>query len=130
MIKQLFITKSSAYYSLGRLALLDLENEEFDIQANRENKFNRWLERYLELCKMQADIKNDISVLFDTVPGYVDGEQAYYLLNYEPGRPIGPANMIIKTYHPFLSFWNDAIKMIRYFKEYPKEITFEVITKN
>lgn len=131
MIKQLFVTKSSAYHSLGKLRILDLiEKEEFKIVANKETKFYHWLERYLELCKMQADIKNDISILFDTVPGYVDGEQAYYLLNYEPGRPIGPANMIIKTYLPFLSFWNDAIKEIRYFKEYPKKVTLEIITKN
>jgi|GEM_PF-2267742 len=130
IIKELFLTRSSTHNALTKLGMHNLiEKTDSDFLVRGE-PFHRWLRRYLQLCKTQADIKNDIAILFDTVPAYVDGDQAYYLLNYEPGRPIGPANMIIKTHEPFFSFWKSAINEIRYFKEYPKNVQLEVITKN
>jgi predicted transcriptional regulator len=130
IIKELFLTRSSAYNASNKLiasGLVEKSDSEFLI---KNNSFHMWLRRYLQLCKTHADIKNDISILFDTVPAYVDGEQAYYLVNYKAGRPIGPANIVIRTYEPFLSFWNGAINEVRYFKEYPKDIQLKTITKS
>lgn len=94
-----------------------------------DESFYHWLDKYINLCLVQADTNDDIHLLFDCVPSYIDGKQAYYTLNYEPGRPVGPSDMIIRTYEPFMKFWKDAIVKVRYFKNYPKRISIESAKK-
>jgi len=81
-----------------------------------------WFEKYLGICIRESDSTGDISLLFDCVPAYIDGSHAYYILNYEPGRPAGPANMIIRTYKPYERFWEVVKEEIGYFKQFPKKI--------
>jgi len=85
-----------------------------------------WLLRYLDLCKMYADTTGDTSIIFNTVPAYISGPQSYYMVNYKPGRPIGPADMIISTWKPFVRFWESVIREVRYFSKYPKRIEIAI----
>ncbi len=125
--KELNFNTKAVYNSIDKMRKAELVTKENSkIYINKEIRVYSWLSRYIELCRTYADTTNDISVLFRTVPAYISGPQAYYMLNYEPGRPIGPAEMIIMTYKPFLGFWESAVMQIRYFKEYPKSIDVNV----
>ena len=93
-----------------------------------DEKLRKWLLRYVELSKLQVDTTGDISYLFGTVPAHVSGPAARNALNYEPGRPIGPSDMVISTYKPFRTEWESTIRGVRYFKEYPK--TVKVVLAN
>lgn len=93
-----------------------------NVEINEKSKMHYWLSKYLEYSLTQADAEGDISILFDSVLAYIDGPQAYYITNYEPGRTIGPANMIIRTSRFFEKFWQYALRRISYFTNYPKKI--------
>ncbi|MGI0102638.1 MAG: hypothetical protein ACREA7_08610 [Nitrosotalea sp.] len=99
------------------------------VRPMEDESFYHWLDKYIKLCLMQADTNDDIHLLFDCVPSYIDGKQAYYTLNYEAGRPVGPADMIIRTYEPFMKFWETVIAEVRYFKQFPKRISIEKAKK-
>ena len=115
--------KRSVYSAVNQLKKVGLVKFKNSIVSQEENEpMFFWLYKYLRLCIDLADTKQDISVLFDSVPAYIDGPTAYYLLNYEPGRPIGPSDMIIRTSRPYSGFWKSVLEEIRYFKNYPKKI--------
>lgn len=125
--KELNFNTKAVYNSIDKLRKAELiTKENSKIYINKEIRVYSWLSKYIELCRTYADTTNDISVLFRTVPAYISGQQAYYTINYEPGRPVGPANMIIATYKPFLKFWKSVIEEIRYFKDYPKNVEIEI----
>lgn len=122
--------RRTAYDAIKKLASAHLAKLHKGILTGMEDEsFYRWLEKYIKLCLMQADTNDDIHLLFDLAPSYIDGNQAYYTLNYEPGRPVGPADMIIRTWDPFMTFWKDAIDEVRYFKNYPKKISIQKAKK-
>jgi hypothetical protein len=56
------------------------------------------------------------------VPAHIGGPAARYAVSYEPGRPIGPSDMVIATYKPFQKLWESLVEEVRYFKEYPKKV--------
>jgi predicted transcriptional regulator len=125
--KELNFNRKAVYNSINRLrkeGLVTKKNSK--IAVNNEANVYSWLARYIELCKTYVDTTNDTAILFRTVPAYISGPQAYYMINYEPGRPVGPADMIILTYKPFLQFWRSVTKQIRYFKEYPKNVEIDL----
>lgn len=76
-----------------------------------------WMNRYLDLTIEHANLKHDTSKMFLAVPGYIDGLEALQRVKYEPGMPIGPSPMIIRTYEPFRSFWMRAIDEVDDFRE-------------
>lgn len=127
---ELKFTRSSTYYAIDKLKELNLiKTEKSEVIVAKKSKFYEWLFRYLELTLVHADVKNEISILFDSAPAFMDGPHAYYIVNYEPGRPIGPSDMIIRTHKPYMEFWRVVLKNVRYFKEYPKRIKLLTIQK-
>ncbi len=121
--EKLKLSRRTVYDALEKLSksnLIKFDNS--SIHAAKDEHFYSWLSRYLELCKTQADTAEDVSLLFDCAPAYIDGPQAYYMINYEPGRAAGPADMIIRTYEPYKKFWQSVLGDVRYFKGYPKKV--------
>jgi hypothetical protein len=76
-----------------------------------------WMRRYLDLTIEHANLKHDNSKMFQAVPAYIDGLEALQRVKYEPGMPIGPSPMIIRTYEPFRSFWVRAVDEVDDLKE-------------
>jgi predicted transcriptional regulator len=120
--KELNLNRMSAYLAIEKLKRSELIRLEDSVIAAGGGGVHRWLLRYVDLCKTHADTTGDISSLFNTVPAYIGGKQAYYMTTYEAGRPIGPSDMTIITFKPFVNFWESVIKEIGYFKDYPKSI--------
>lgn len=123
IIRELNMSSRTVYDSIKKLKKLSLitQHDSF-IEINREKQIYSWLEKYLELVITQVDTDEDISLLFASVPGYIDGPQAYYITNYEPGRTIGPSDMKINTNYPYLRYWESVIHRVEYFRKYPKRI--------
>lgn len=123
IIKDLQMSERSVYDAINKLEEVNLIIKQDNVlQANEKTNVFVWFEKYLGICIREADSTGEISLLFDCVPAYVDGSHAYYILNYEPGRPAGPANMIIRTYKPYEWFWETVKEQIEYFKQFPKKI--------
>ncbi|KEQ57434.1 Sugar-specific transcriptional regulator TrmB protein [Marine Group I thaumarchaeote SCGC RSA3] len=124
LIKNLQMSKRSVYDAIDKLDKINLitKTKQNQLQAISGTDIFIWFEKYLALCIREADSTGEISLLFDCVPAYIDGPHAYYLLNYEPGRPVGPSDMIIRTYKPYEVFWKTVTKEVQYFKKFPKKI--------
>jgi hypothetical protein len=120
--KELNFNRMSVYLAIEKLKKAELIRSKGSTIVAPGGEMYRWLLRYLELCKTYADTTGDISPLFNTVPAYIGGKQAYYMTNYEPGRPVGPSDMTIITFKPFVNFWESVIKEISYFRDYPKSV--------
>lgn len=69
-----------------------------------------WLAGYLAAARSWMDVSGDTSVLFNAVPSYVGGPHARHLLDYEPGSPMGSAEMKIFTYKPFLGLMESIVR--------------------
>lgn len=123
LFRELNLNNKATYLAIGKLKKARLiRMEDSLISAQKEESVYDWLLRYLDLCKTYADTTGDISILFNAVPAYISGLHAYYMVNYEPGRPMGPADMTIITPKPFVKLWKTVIKEVRYFRDYPKRI--------
>ncbi|MFY9301593.1 MAG: hypothetical protein WAO91_10455 [Candidatus Nitrosotenuis sp.] len=120
--KELNLNRMSAYLAIEKLRKAGLIRSEDSVIAAVGGGVHRWLLRYADLCKTYADTTGDISSLFNTIPAYIGGKQAYYMTTYEAGRPIGPSDMTIITFKPFVGLWESIVKEISYFKDYPKSI--------
>lgn len=124
LTREINFSRKAIYLAVNKLEKAGLiKSDDSMIFPQKEEKAYNWLIRYLDLCKTYADTTNDISILFNTVPAYIGGPQAHYIVNYEPGRPAGPADMSIITFKPFVNFWESAIREISYFRDYPKHVT-------
>lgn len=127
LFRELNINNKATYLAIGKLKKARLiRMEDSLISAQKEESAYDWLFRYIDLCKTYADTTGDISILFNAVPAYISGPQAYYMVNYEPGRPVGPADMMIITSKPFVKFWEAIIKEVRYYKDYPKRVEISI----
>lgn len=124
--KDLNLNRMSTYLAIEKLKKAELIRLESSVIAAPGGGIHHWLLRYLDLCKTYADTTGDISPIFNAVPAYIGGKQAYYMANYEPGRPIGPSDMTIITFKPFRRFWESTIKEINYFKDYPKKVEIDL----
>ncbi len=129
---ELKLPRSSTYYAIERLESQNLvERANSKVIISKKHGFFSWLTKYVELCLSHADVTKEVFILFDVVPAYVDGPQAFYTVNYEPGRPMGASDMIIRTNEPFIRFWRYVIDNVRYFFDYPKRIkVLPIETKN
>ncbi len=124
--KELNLNRMSTYIAIEKLKKAELIRLEDSVLVTEGGGVHRWLLRYLDLCKTYSDTTDDISPLFNTIPAYIGGKQAYYMANYEPGRPVGPSDMSIITFKPFMRFWESAIKEVGYFKDYPKSVEIAI----
>ncbi len=131
IITELNMSSRTVYDSLKKLEKLDLIfQNSYSVEINNSKQIFFWIEKYLDLVITQVDNDKDVSLLFTTVPGYIDGPQAHYITNYEPGRTIGPSDMKIKTNYPYLKYWEYAVHKINYFRKYPKKIMVLALNKN
>lgn len=124
LVKSLQISKRSVYDAIDKLKKISLitKTKQNQLQAIGRTDVFIWFEKYLALCIREVDSTGEISLLFECIPAYIDGPHAYYLLNYEPGRPVGPSDMIIRTYKPYEVFWKSVTKEVQYFKKFTKKI--------
>ncbi|MDG7016704.1 MAG: hypothetical protein JRM82_04935 [Nitrososphaerota archaeon] len=118
---ELAIDRHNLSDAVGRLLRAKLLNKDGH-QVVAHDKVQNWLLRYIELSKAYADTTSDVSYLFNAIPAYIGGPRAHYAMSYEPGRPIGPSDMVIATYGPFRNLWESLVKEVRYFKEYPRKV--------
>lgn len=123
LIRGLDSSQRSVYASVKKLATLSMIRiKKSSVQIDEKNPVFDWLMRYLKFALVQADADDNPAPLFDCVPGYIDGPQAYLLTHYKPGRTINPAQMIFRTSPLFEQFWRYALQHVRYFANYPKNI--------
>jgi|SRR5579872_2458552 len=123
IVIKLGMSERTAYTAIRRLENSFLIiNKDSLIHIDKNSEIYDWLFKYVDACITQADTEDNISILFDCVPAYIDGPQAYYINNYEPGRPVGPSDMIIRTYEPYENFWEYVRDRVRYFAKFPKRI--------
>jgi hypothetical protein len=121
--RELFVKRQTVHKALNRLlrvkAVSKMSGDETLIVTNE--KLRTWLLKYIDLSRSHADTTGEVSYLFGAVPAHITGPAALYAVSYEPGRPIGPSEMVIATYKPFQNVWESFVNEVRYFKEYPKK---------
>lgn len=120
--KELHLNRMAVHLAIGKLKKAGLIKTDNSLISAKKEKTYDWFVRYLNTCKTYAYTTGDISILFNAVPAYISGPQAYYMINYEPGRPVGSADMKIITSKPFVRFWESVIDEVLYFKNYPKSV--------
>lgn len=91
--------------------------------AVEDSPTHAWLTRYLAAVRSWLDVSGDTSVLFNTVPSYVGGPHARHLLDYEPGMPMGSAEMRIFTYRPFLALMESIVRESLHFGSGPRRVS-------
>ncbi len=129
--RDLLFKRQTVHYALNGLLtvkVLRKSNEQGIVTA--DEKLRNWLLRYVDLAKSHADATGDVSYLFSAIPAHIGGSAAHYTVNYEPGRPIGPSDMVIETYKPFRTLWKSLVKDVRYFREYPKKVEVDLARPN
>lgn len=120
-LKEFHFSRRSIYNSLRRMEKAGLVNTDYHA-ITADETIKEWFTIYLELVRTSIDATGDISFLFNTIPSCIGGPYAYHMTNYEPGRPVGPPDMLILTYGPFLSLIKSLVQDSRYFKDYPKKV--------
>lgn len=119
-------SRKAVYDALARMRGVGLVNVSGPVAAASDGPARRWLVEYLDLLAVWIDASEDASVLFNTVPACVGGPLARYLLDYEPGRPMGLADMHIFTPEQFFDLVTSTIEKSRYFRHYPKKVEISV----
>lgn len=121
--EELGIKKATVHAALKRLLERSLiEKERCMVSINKRTGMYRWLSEYIEMCYTESHVKNDGAILFDCVPGYIDGAQAYHLTHCQAGRPVGCAGIIIRSSRLYDGFWRTALGRTRCYAEYPQKI--------
>ncbi len=119
LARELGLAPRSTYAAVRLLIKRELiEQPKLNVaNAKSATELQKWLSRYLDLTIEHANLKHDNSKMFQAVPAHIDGIEALQRVKYEPGMPIGPSPMIIRTYEPFRSFWMRAIDEVDDFRE-------------
>ncbi len=126
---ELFVKRQTVHFAVNRLLtvrVLEKKSDDNHRAVTTGEKLRNWLLRYIDLANSHADATGDVSYLFSAIPAYISGPAARFAVNYEPGRPIGPSDMVIATYKPFQSLWQSLIKEVRYFKQYPRKVEVDL----
>lgn len=126
LARELRFSRKAVYDSLDRMRGAGLVNMSGSAATASNGPAHQWLMEYLGLLVAWIDASEDTSVLFNTIPAHVGGPLARYLLDYEPGRPMGLADMRIFTYEPFLGLVASIAKRSRYFMRYPKRVEISI----
>ena len=109
-------SRKAVHDALKRMGAARLVRRDSTAAAPEEGGACAWLEEHLEAVRVWADISGDASALFGTIPACVGGPYARRLLEYEPGLPVGSADMDILTYRPLLGLVESVVRKSRYFK--------------
>lgn len=110
------ISRKAVYDALKKMEGAGLVRMDGSTAAAEEGSARAWLAGYIEAARSWIDASGDASVLFNTIPSYVGGPHARHLLHYEPGRPMGLAEMHIFTYGPLLDLMEAIVRESRYFQ--------------
>jgi hypothetical protein len=94
-------------------------------QGTSARQLQRWLLSYIDLAVQHANVAHNSSILFTTVPAYIDGLEAVQRVRYVPGMPIGPAPMVIRTYAPYMPFWIRVLREVGDFKERSESVSLD-----
>jgi len=124
------LSRRSVYSAASRLVGADLLQKDGTRISVAESPVKNWLSKYLATCLNHADISGDISILFRTVPAYIDGPRSYYAIHRVSGMPIGRADMVIVAPKLLVGFWEGAVRSIRYFREYQKKVEVSATVRN
>ena len=92
------------------------------VTANERSSARLWLEGYMEAVMSWIDVREDASVLFRMIPSHVGGPHARILRGYEPGAPMGLAEMHIFTHEPFLDLMKSIVQKGAYFRRQPRRV--------
>jgi hypothetical protein len=132
LAKELKLNYVSTYGAIGSLAKRSLVSESQVSIGNTELAvcFSHWLKRYLTIAVEQARISEDTSRLFKAVPAYIDGLEAIQRVSYEPGMPLGPARMTIRTFSPFLGFWRNAVRAVEHLAKRGDQVSVDLVRRN
>lgn len=122
LIRGFHFSRGAVYRSLERMEGSGLVRMEDSVAVAEDGPANEWLARYVEVVRASIRASGDIAILFNTIPAYIGGPHAYYATNYEPGRPAGPADVLVLTYAPLLDLVRSMVRDSRYFREYPKRV--------
>jgi len=122
LIRELHFSRGAVYRSLERMERSGLVRMEDSRAVAEGGPASEWLARYLEVVRASIRASGDVAILFSTIPAYIGGPHAYYTTNYEPGRPAGPADMLVLTYAPFLDLVKSMVRDSRSFREYPTRV--------
>ena len=122
LAEELRLSRKAVYDALARMKKARLVSMSGPVAAASDGPARRWLEEYLDLLAVWIDASEDASVLFNAIPACVGGPLARYLLDYEPGRPMGLADMHIFTPGPFFDLVRSTTGKSRYFRHYPREV--------
>ena len=119
---ELHLSRKAVYDALARMKETGLVSMSGPVATANDGPARRWLAEYLDLLAAWMDASEDVSVLFNTIPACVGGPLARYLLDYEPGRPMGLADMHIFTPEPFFDLVTSTTEKSRYFRHYSKKV--------
>jgi len=125
LARELGLVPRSTYAALSLLIKRGLIEQSKLTVANVKSatQLQKWLNRYLDVTIEHANLRHDNSKMFQAVPAYIDGLEALQRVKYEPGMPIGPSPMTIRTYEPFRSFWMRAIDEVDDFRERERKVS-------
>ncbi len=124
--REFLIDRYLVHYAVRGLAAAKVLSVEERGPLYPSETLRLWLLRYIELSKSHADTTGDLFHLLSALPGYIGGPAAKYAIKYVPGSPIGPSDMVILSYKPFLEYWKLVVKETGYFKDYPKRVEVEL----
>ena len=114
----------NAVETLARRELVDRKELRLS-QGTSARQLQRWLLSYIDLAVQHANVGHNSSILFATVPAYIDGLEAAQRVRYVPGMPIGPAPMVIRTYAPYMSFWVRVLREVGDFKDRGESVSLD-----
>ena len=122
----LHIARQTIHYALKELQSARVLKSAGRGKVTVEEKLRDWMLRYLDIAKSFVDTTGETFYLFNMIPSHIGGAAARYVVKYEPGRPLGPSDMKIETYKPFLAVWESLIRDVRYFREYPRKVELDL----
>ncbi|HXX73281.1 MAG TPA: hypothetical protein VEI80_06250 [Candidatus Acidoferrales bacterium] len=131
LAKELKLNYVSTYSAMRSLARRGVISEDRVSIGTTElaTHLSYWFKRYLAIIVEQARITEDTSRIFKTVSAYIDGLEAIQRVNYEPGMPVGPAPMIIRTYSPYLGFWRHTIQTVEHWAKRGEQVKIDLAKK-
>lgn len=116
-------SRKAVYDALRAMERAGMVRKEGPVAAAVDSPARTWLMGYLDAARVWIDASEDASVLFNTIPSYVGGPHAHRMSHYEPGTPMGPAEMHIFTYGSLLGLMEAMVGKIRYFKNHARSVS-------
>ena len=115
-------SRKAVYEALKSMVGVGLVRMEGYTAEAEDGSARKWLEKYLAAAEAWVDTSGDVSVLFKVIPSYMGGPHVRRILDFEPGTPMGPADVHIFTYDPFISLMKSIVRNSLYFKRHARHV--------